>query len=77
MGHGLNYDCAPLSRAPLPSPWTLLLSFRLFAGIYRENAESGADGLSPCDSDYNALYEVDIVTDVMEPGTIFRVAPRF
>jgi len=22
--------------------------------------------------DYNALREVDIVTDVMEPGTIFR-----
>lgn len=24
------------------------------------------------DSDYNALYEVDIVTNVMEPSTIFR-----
>jgi len=24
------------------------------------------------DSDYNALYEVDIVTNVTEPSTIFR-----
>lgn len=24
------------------------------------------------DGDYNALYEVDIVTNVMEPSTIFR-----
>lgn len=82
MGHGLNYDRAPLpvvSFLSIRSRDLLSLS-RLssysgsFCGIHR-GERSAPIPLFPSrlrDSDYNALREVDIVTDVMEPSTIFR-----
>lgn len=81
MGHGLNYDRAPLSVVSFLSIRSrdLLSLSRLssYSGSLRNTSRerSAPIPLFPSrlrDSDYNALREVDIVTNVMEPSTIFR-----
>lgn len=72
MGHGLNYDRAPLSLVSslfvASSPETLFL-FRLFTE-YIARERRCFSGLH--DSAITMRYEIDIVTNVMEPSTIFR-----
>lgn len=81
MGHGLNYDRVPRSlvffsrpflfRNPLcanisrerRAPMRALLSSRLALSLFLFAARAIA---------ITMRYEVDIVTNVMEPGTIFR-----
>jgi len=77
MSHGLNYDHAsflPLSVVATCSHSLGSFLIPALCGIHRKK-QSASMLLFPSrlrDSDYNALYEVDIVTDVTEPSTIFR-----
>lgn len=72
MGHGLNYDHAALSLVSSLLVASSLETFLIPAlcGIYRASDTSLDYTIA---RDYNALQcEIDIVTNVTEPSTIFR-----